>query len=143
MRVVIDTNVAISGLLWHGPPRRLLESARSGHVQLLTSAHLLAELEDVLARPKLAERLSAAKTEPRTLVLGYAALAELVEPATIEPVVLSDPDDDAVLACAVAAQADVICSGDRDLLSLGAYQGIPIAPPTTLIELLYPEPPSE
>ena len=53
-------------------------------------------------------------------------LARLVVPVPIAPVVEADPDDDAVLACAVAAQAEVIVSGDSDLLALESYEGIPI-----------------
>jgi predicted nucleic acid-binding protein len=60
------------------------------------------------------------------LVLGYAALATIVEPAAIDPVVLDDPDDDDVLACAIAIGAEVIVSGDGHLLDLEEYQGIPI-----------------
>jgi putative PIN family toxin of toxin-antitoxin system len=104
----------------------VLDAARTGTLALSTSAALLAELAEVLQRPKFAERLARANVTPYTLVLGYAALARLVVPAPIEPVVEADPDDDAVLACAVAACAEVIVSGDRALLALGSYEGIPI-----------------
>ena len=57
MRVVADTNVVVSGLLWHGNERRLLDAARDGFVELFTSKELLAELEDVLGRSKFAPRL--------------------------------------------------------------------------------------
>ena len=60
------------------------------------------------------------------LVLRYAELAQLVRPASIAAVVLRDPDDDHVLACALAANADLIVSGDGDLLALKEYQGISI-----------------
>ena len=86
----------------------------------------LAELEEVLQRPKFAQRLSLAGVTSPTLVLGYAALARLVEPVEIAPVILADPDDDAVLACAVAARAEIIVSGDSHLLDLKDYEGIPI-----------------
>jgi hypothetical protein len=68
-------------------------------------------------------RLSASVGE---LIEGYGELAQLVRPASIAPVVLADPEDDHVLACAVAAQADLIVSGDSHLLNLKTYQGIPI-----------------
>ena len=58
----------------------------------------------------------------------------MVEPAAIPPVILSDPDDDAVLACALAAQAEAIVSGDGHLLQLGAYVAIPILPAEILID---------
>jgi putative PIN family toxin of toxin-antitoxin system len=104
----------------------VLDVARSGTLQLYTTAALLAELEEVLQRPKFAQRLLLADAIPQTLVLGYAALALLTIPATIAPVVEADPDDDAVLACAVAARAENIVLGDSALLALGSYEGISI-----------------
>ena len=58
--------------------------------------------------------------------MGYSALCELVSPATLSQPVCRDSDDDAVLACAKAAQEDLIVSGDQDLLVLQAFEGIPI-----------------
>ena len=126
MRVVADTNTVVSGLLWHGNPRQVLEAARGGTLQLYTTAALLAEIEEVLQRAKFAQRLSLAGVTSHTLVMGYAALAWLIEPAVIEPVIIADPDDDVVLACAVAARAEAIVSGDNHLLDLKQYEGIQI-----------------
>lgn len=81
MRVVADTNTVVSGLLWTGAPRKVLDAARTGSIQLFTSAALLAELEDVLGRDKLASRLALINIKPRELVFGYAALATLFYPA--------------------------------------------------------------
>lgn len=133
MRVVADTNTVVSGLLWRGNPRRILDAARAGDTNLFTTAVLLAELEDVLSREKFAERLAAAGVVPRDLVLGYAALASVIEPSEIEPVILADPDDDAVLACAVAAHSKVIVSGDSHLLNLRQYQDIRIVTAAALL----------
>ena len=134
MRVVADTNTVVSGLLWHGNPRRVLEAARAGTLQLYTSASLLAEFEEVLQRPKFAQRLSQVGITSHTLVMGYAALATLIEPAVIEPVIIADPDDDAVLACAVAARADAIVTGDSHLRDLKQYEGIDILTAAQLLE---------
>jgi uncharacterized protein len=126
MSSVADTNTVVSGLLWKGAPKHVLDAAREGKVELCTSATLLAELQDVLGRSKFTQRLEQAGVKADELVLGYAALAKVIQPGPIDPVILADPDDDAVLACAVAAQAEAIISGDSHLLSLGEYQGIPI-----------------
>jgi putative PIN family toxin of toxin-antitoxin system len=126
MRGVADTNILVSGLLWHGPPRDVLDAARAGHLSLFTTAALLAELQDVLGRPKFAERLKRAGVTADELVVGYAALTTFVQPAAIEPVITADPDDDAVLACAITARANLIVSGDPHLLQLRDYQGIRI-----------------
>lgn len=133
MRVVADTNVVVSGLFWRGNQHRLLEAARDGLIQLFTSAALLEELDDVLGREKFAARLRAAGATRRELVSGYAALAALVEPEKIVPTVIEDPDDDNVLACAVAAGCEVIVSGDSHLLRLKQYEQLRIL---TAAELL-------
>jgi len=116
MRVVADTNVVVSGLLWRGNPRLVLEAARDGRIDLHTSGVLLDELEDVLRREKFAVRLQAAGVGAHELVLGYGALAKVIEPAMIEPVVHADPDDDAVIACALSSQSKIIVSGDNHLI---------------------------
>lgn len=126
MLIIADTNTIVSGLLWQGAPRQVLNGVRVGAYQLYTSAQLLTELEDVLRREKFAQRLALVGLGPHDLVLELAALATIVEPAIIDPVVQKDPDDDAVLACAIAARAQVIVSGDRHLLELHSYQGIHI-----------------
>jgi len=122
MRVVADTNIVVSGLLWKGNPRRVLDAARNDTIDLFTSAVLLTELEDVLNRKKFAQRLTSACVSPRELVLGYAALAGVTQPAYLEPVILADPDDDAVLACAIAAEAEIIVSGDSHLLDWACFR---------------------
>lgn len=98
MRLVLDTNIIVSGLLWRGPPRAILDHARSGRVTLFTTPALLAELDDVLTRPKFDVRLVSAGVVPAELVHGFAALCAIVRAASIPPVIVQDPDDDEVLA---------------------------------------------
>ncbi len=133
MRVVADTNIVVSGLLWRGLPRRVLDAARDRIIELFTSAVLLEELEDVLSREKFAVRLESANVTAHELVLGYAALATIVEAEFIEPVILADPDDNAVLACALAAQCEVITSGDSHLLDLKQYKEVRILTASELV----------
>ena len=132
-RTVPDTNIIISGLLWRGNPRRILDAARDGIIELFTSPVLLEELEDVLSREKFVARLAAANVTVQDLVSGYSALATVIEAEAIEPVILVDPDDDAVLACALAADAEVIVSGDGDLLVLKKHKDIRILTATELL----------
>lgn len=126
MRIVTDTNTVVSAFLWGGTPGRLLHAARAPSVRLFTSAVLIAELEEVLGRQKFAERLLRADSSVAKLLDGYLALATLIRPAPLQAVIPNDPDDDHVLACAVGAAANLIVSGDRDLLDLSTYQGIEI-----------------
>lgn len=133
MRITADTNTVISALLWKGNPRKVFDAARDGIIELYTTDELIAELEGVLSRVRFKKHLESANVSIRELVDGYAALADIVEPASIETVVLRDPDDDAVVACAVAAESEAIVSGDDDLLSLGKYRSIRILSSAELV----------
>jgi len=127
MRIVIDTNLLVSGVISTGLPRQLVDAAKAGEFELCTSEVLLAELLDVIARGKFAARLAQAGLTPLVIVEDLRALAVVVSPTVVARVVLTDPDDDHVLAAALTGAADLIASGDkRDLLPLGSYQGIPI-----------------
>lgn len=126
MKLVLDTNIVLSGLLWHGAPRELLNLARIEKVNLYTSVEMLAELNDVLQREKFSLRLKRAEVKASDLLLGYAALATVIQPQKIEPVIEDDPKDDMILACALTAQAGFIISGDHHLLALGNFQNIEI-----------------
>jgi putative PIN family toxin of toxin-antitoxin system len=140
VRVVADTNTVISGLFWHGSPRQVLNAARNNLITLYTSDELLAELQDVLSRTKFARLLAHHHTSSEELASEYAALVNTVIAAPIPPTVVADLDDDAVLACAVAAQAEAIVSGDDHLLSLGAFQGITILTAAKLLDQITPPP---
>jgi putative PIN family toxin of toxin-antitoxin system len=126
VRAVIDTNVLLSGLLWRGTPHALIQQVRTSALTLISSPALLAELGDVIRRPKFQTILSRSHTDPERMLSGLRQLAEIFDPPPLPAPVGRDPDDDAVLALAVASQADLIVSGDADLLILGDYAGISI-----------------
>jgi putative PIN family toxin of toxin-antitoxin system len=126
VQIVLDTNCVISGLFWLGPARTLLDLGRTNRIKLYSSLSLVTELATVLARPKFAARLKAANVDDASVVAGYASMIYLIKrPQAIRPV-CRDPNDDEVLACARAAQADLLVSGDKDLLVLKNYGKIPI-----------------
>ncbi len=134
MRVVVDTNVVISGLFWRGAPQQLLNAARSHLIDLFTSPVLLAELSNVLRRDKFAERLAAIGVESNDLIMGYAALAKVIKPADSISIITDDPDDNSVLECAIAAHADVIVSGDHHLLKMSSFRNVPILTTHQMLE---------
>jgi len=137
VRAVIDTNVLLSGLLWHGAPHALLTQVRDGALGLVSSPALLAELEEVIGRVKFDAILVRSATSRERSLAELRQLAEVIEPPPLAVPVCRDPDDDAVLALALAAQADLIVSGDDDLLALKNYQRIlPIVDPATALQLI-------
>ena len=86
----------------------------------------MAELDVVLQRRKFATALQSAGATHEQVIAEMRVLADVIEPASLPQPVCRDPDDDHVIACAIAARADVIVSGDSDLLDLGQHQGIAI-----------------
>lgn len=128
MRVLLDTNVVISAILFGGLPRQILEAALAGEIDLVTSPPLLAELERILTDKFELPTTMAASTRAE-----LEALAEIVEPAAIQPVTKSSADD-LVLAAAVSGRVDMIISGDKELIALGVYRDIPIMKPRAFIE---------
>ena len=126
MRLVLDTNVLVSAFLWEGLPGRLISLASEQVITLHTSKVLLDELSGVLQRRKFTRRVQATGLSTAQLVRNYQRLAHRISVRQLTQRVSRDADDDHVLACALAAKADLIVSGDRDLLVLNEHQGVRI-----------------
>ena len=136
MRVVLDTNVVVSGSLWSGAPRRVMQAVAEGKLKPLVSEAMLDELNDVLERSKFSERLKLVGKTAGQIVQEYAAKAEIIVTQPLAESVASDPDDDMFLACAVSGKAQKIVSGDPHLLTIKQYQAIPIVTVENILALL-------
>ncbi len=90
----------------------------------------------MIARDKFALRVLAAQLSAAELVDDYRCLAQIIEPQVLSAAISRDPDDDHVLACATAAQVDLIVTRDKDLLVLNSYQHIPIVPSAEALRLI-------
>lgn len=136
IRAVLDTNLLVSYLLTHRPPiATLLDDlmARDEFI-MVTAPELLAELDRVLTYPKL-QRYFTGEERTRFVAL-VMALSHVVELPESIPRICRDPDDDRLIACAVAGEADVIVSGDDDLLALERVGGIPILTARQFLRML-------
>jgi len=121
MRVVADTNVFLSALLFGGLPGEFLNLALHRKFVLVTSKTLLEELDE-----KLRGKFSVSDCDALTIRAKLEGCASVVHPGFELKAVPDDPDDNRVLECAIAGQADFIVSGDRHLLRIGSYERIAI-----------------
>lgn len=135
MKLVLDTNVVASAMLWGGLPQELMHAGRARQVTLVSSVPMLAELTGILGRPKFAAKVRASLLSVDALVDAYAALTLLVRPVPM-PRVAPDPDDDVVLGTALAGRADAVVTGDKALLSVAAYQGVRLLTVRAAVALL-------
>jgi putative PIN family toxin of toxin-antitoxin system len=131
-RVVLDTNVLISAVLYGGNPRTILEAALSGAIEVSVSEAIIQEFQAVLLRP----RFGLSVQFVHNVVAELTSLAEWVTPEQHHQVVIEDPSDNLVLDCAVAANAQYLVTGDAHLLRLQSYQRVAIITPQYFIEVL-------
>ena len=137
MKIVIDTNVALSGLLWHGPPNQILKWTRDGIVRILACEGTIAELKHVIAYKRFAERLSILTTTPEELFAYFMNLVWFFpNPKFIPEQIIEDPFDNLFLALASENKAHLIISGDSHLLELKEYNHIQIVTPAEACKVI-------
>ena len=131
MRVVVDTNVAVSGLLWPGPPNQILKWARERILEIVACEQTTDELRRVLQYKRFAQRLSTLETNGAEVFAYFLNLVFFVPaPERIPQEIVEDPFDNFFLALAAYHSARLIISGDRHLLALGEYEDIQIVTPS-------------
>lgn len=122
-RVVLDTNVLISALLFRGEVSRLAELWKQGRIIPVISQATFKEFKDVLAYPKFSLTESEIKTIIEDEILPFFEVVEIQEEISGA---CRDPEDDKFIACALSASADYIVSGDKDLCDMSRYKSIRI-----------------
>ena len=130
MRVIVDTNVFISGVFWAGPPSKIMDLWENRKLQIVLSTEIFEEYKRVAYELK--------KKFPLVDVILILDLllfhSELCASVKLPQSVCKDPDDDKFLACALEAGVDIIISGDKDLLDVSGYQGIEVLSPAKFIK---------
>jgi len=134
-RVVLDTNVLISGtIVPHGMPARIIAAALAGRVTLIVSNRLVGEYQDVTRRRHISKKYQTIGERVETISDFLQHDAVQVAGVPTERVILDDPKDDFLIACAIEGNAEYIVSGDEHLLELGRYRGVEILRPRDFVE---------
>jgi len=129
VRIILDTNVFISGIFWSGSPFQILKAWQLGQVKLVLSQEILDEYD------RVSKALS--KKYPDVDLSGVIELvtinADLYVAKKLNAPISRDPDDDKFIACALSADVKIIVSGDEDLLTISGYEGILVLKPASFI----------
>jgi uncharacterized protein len=129
VKVVLDTNVLISGIFFSGPPSEILKAWRNDEVQFALTPEIVDEYVRVAGI--IAEGFPG--IEINSILSLIIANSDIVQPPSLPHQICEDPDDDKFLACALAGESDVIVSGDKHLLKLSGYRGIAILTPRAFV----------
>ena|SRR5215211_561700 len=130
LKVVMDTNVFISGVFFSGPPYRILSVWQSGEFELAVSQEILAEYQRV--GEILAEEYPRIDLKP--ILKFVVEHARMYKPAKLKEPVCEDPDDDKFIACALSSECGVIISGDKHLLKVSGYREIEVLKPREFMD---------
>ena len=130
IKVVLDTNIYISGILFAGKPREVLDLAIKSKIHVFISPDILSELRDVLSRKKFGFSPERADI----IIREIESITTMVNPAKKYSIVLHDSDDNIIIDCAMESRVEYIITGDNDLLCLNKYKSINIVNPALFIE---------
>jgi len=130
LKVVMDTNVFVSGVFFSGPPYKILTAWQSGDFELVVSDEILDEYKRV--GEILAEERPKIDLDP---ILNFVIEhARVYKPTKLKEPICEDPDDDKFIACALASGSKVIISGDKHLLKVSGFQGIEVLKPREFVD---------
>lgn len=130
MRIVLDTNVFVSGVFFTGPPYQILKAWRDGKVKLILSPEILDEYQRV--GKVLAHEFPSVDLQS---ILDFVTIkAEIIPAESLSERVSEDPDDDKFLACAISSKSKLIISGDKHLLRVSGFKGIKVIKPRLFID---------
>ncbi len=133
LRVVLDTNIYISAIIFGGNPRKCLDLARAYEYELIISKSIYLELAEKLQSKFLWE-----VEDIKQVIFGLSKFSTVISPKIQIDKIIGDPKDNRILECAIEVEADYIVSGDKKhLISLKKFRQIPIISATKLLEILY------
>lgn len=136
LKIVLDTNILISAFLWDGNEAELFREIEKNKVKFYTSFEIINEVENVIRRKKFNELLIKAKISAEEIIEKIISLSNFVIGKKLNLNICRDPKDNKFLECAKLAKADIIVSGDKDLLILKEFDGIKILKTSQVLDIL-------
>ncbi len=136
IKVTLDTNILVSGLLWTGDSHRILKLADKNEIQIILSRFILEEVQDTLNSEEILEKI-----KNKNLIISNTTLTIIENSLFVEPtikldVIKDDPDDNIILECAKEGKVDYIITKDNHLLKLEEFEGIKIVNPDEFLRIL-------
>ena len=131
VRIALDTNILVSGLLYPGKPRKLIDLAVRGKIEIVSSVEMIEELRDVLSRGKF----GLDKEEQAKMVDFVVRLSHITILKSKFNVIKDDPDDDVIINTAYDGEAEYIVSGDRAVLKLKLFGKILVVKASDMLKL--------
>ena len=130
MKIVLDTNVFISGIFFGGPPSQILQSWRQSKTRIVLTEQILTEYQ------RIGEELSAKypSVSIKQIIELFTVFGEFVETRGISETICDDPDDNKFIECAIASQIKLIVSGDKHLLNISGYKNIEVLKPREFVD---------
>lgn len=132
MKVVLDTNVFISGIFWEGNEEKILDLCINGDIINYTSPYIIAEIDRVLHY----EKFSLEDSEIERILHIYISFSKIIIPHRISNIVVDDPSDNKFIECAISSNANHVITGDKHLLSLVSYFDIDILKASEFLKLI-------
>ena len=132
MKIVLDTNVFISGIFFSGPPSQILQSWRQSKTKIVLTEQILAEYQRIGA--ELSAKYPSVNIEP--IIELFTIFGEFVETRGISETICEDPDDNKFIECAIASQSKLIVSGDKHLLNISGYKEIEVLKPREFVTII-------
>ena len=136
MKITVDTNVLISATFWYGDSFRILERVENKEIELILSHEIIKEYEEVLTYNEIQEKIQAKQLTMKQTVQKIQSMSMLVHPTEKIHIIKDDPDDNAILECALEGKVDFVITSDKHLLKLQEFKGIKILTPAEFRVLL-------
>ena len=135
LRVTLDTNVLMSGILWDGEASKLLRLVEEKKIQCFVSIEILAEYDRVIRSSEIMDKVCDYDIRIKSAVIKIIEICSIVEPKTKILAIKEDPDDDKILECAIEAKVDYIITYVQHILKLKEFSGIKIVSPSEFLRL--------